>query len=65
MQTDQDMLLILTGSMAAKATTINLARGMAPRSGIERGIKAALQRREAQKLETGSGVGQSPGPIPG
>ena len=50
------MLLILTDSMAAKAmtTTMNLGRGAPPmaRSGIERDIKAALQRREAQGLDT-------------
>ena len=43
LQSDEDMLLILTDSMAAKATAISLARGAAPRSGIERDIKAALQ----------------------
>lgn len=49
LRSDQDMLLILTDSIAAKATTINLARGAPPRSSsIECDIKAALQRREAQ-----------------
>ena len=32
--------------------TINLARGATPRSGIECKIKSALQRREAQHLDT-------------
>ena len=53
LRSDQDMLLALTDSMAAKATTINLARGAPPRSGINRDVKAALQRREAQHLDTG------------
>ena len=54
LRSDQDMLLILTDSIAAKATTINLARGAPPRSSsIECDIKAALQRREAQQLDTG------------
>ena len=42
LRTDADMLLIVTDSMAAKATAINLARGTAPRSQIEQDIKAAL-----------------------
>ena len=53
LQTDDDMLLILTDSMAAKATAINLAKGAAPRSQFERDIKAALRRREALSLDTG------------
>lgn len=53
LQSDEDMLLILTDSMVAKATVVNLARGAAPRSGIEREIKAALQRRQESKLDTG------------
>ena len=50
LQTDEDMLLILTDSMAAKSTAINLSRGAAPRSQIERDIKAALCRRESLSL---------------
>ena len=50
---DKDMLLILTDSMAAKATAINLSKGAAPRSQIERNTKAALHRREALSLDTG------------
>lgn len=47
------MLLILTDSMAAKATAINLARGAPPRSQIEQDIKRALHRRESAQLDTG------------
>ena len=50
---DEDMLLILTDSMAAKNTVINLAAGNPPRSQIERDIKQALHRRESLKLDTG------------
>ena len=53
LQTDEDMLLILTDSMAAKATTINLATGAAPRPQIEQDIKTALRRRQALSLDTG------------
>ena len=53
LQTDEDMLLILTDSMAAKATAINLSSGAAPRSHIECEIKAALHRRQALSLDTG------------
>ena len=53
LQTDDDMLLILTDSMAAKLTTINLAKGAAPRSQIEQDIKMALRRRESLTLDTG------------
>ena len=53
LQSDEDMLLILTDSMAAKATAINLANGDAPRSQIEVDIKTALRRREALALNTG------------
>ena len=48
LQTIDDMLLILTDSMAAKSTAINLAKGAAARSQIERDIKEALQRQQAQ-----------------
>ena len=47
------MLLILTDSMAAKATAIHLSLGAAPRSQIEKDIKAALHRRDSLKLDTG------------
>lgn len=50
---DEDMLLILTDSMAAKATAINMAKGAAPRPHIEKKIKEALRRREAFALDTG------------
>ena len=53
LQTDEDMLLVLTDRMAAKATTMNLSRGAAPRSQIEVQIKAALRRRQALGLDTG------------
>ena len=53
LQTSEDMLLILTDSMAAKATAINLSKGAAPRSPIERDIKVALRKREVLKLDTG------------
>ena len=53
LQTDEGMVLILTDSMVAKATAINLANGAAPRPQIERQIKAALRRRESLSLDTG------------
>ena len=53
LQSDKDMLLILTDSMAAKATTINLSLGAPPRSQIEKDIKTALHRRNSLRLDTG------------
>ena len=53
LQSDDDMLLILTDSMAAKATAINLSRGAPPRPQIERDIKARLRQRETLGLDTG------------
>ena len=53
LQSNEDTLLILTDSMAAKATAMNLANGAVQRSQIEADIKAALRRREALALDTG------------
>ena len=50
---DEDMLLVLMDSMAAKQSAINLAKGAPPRSAIERSIKSSLCRRQALGLDTG------------
>ena len=57
------MLLLLTDSMATYNSAINLARGSAPRSGIEVRIKRALKLRE--HLDTGISWVRSHIGIPG
>ena len=45
---DKDQLLLLTDSMAAHHSALNLAAGSPPRSDIEIRIKAALVAREGR-----------------
>ena len=60
---EKDMLLLLTDSMAAYTSAINLAKGSPPRSGIESRIKQALKLR--QHLDTGISWVRSHIGIPG
>ena len=53
LESDKDMLLILTNSMAVKSSALNLARGAPSRSGVEQVIISSLCRIQALGLYTG------------